>query len=255
MLHYKGGRGPELEQVRRSNLSGNKVLVIDDNVTLLCVIEQILSNAGKQVILASNGTEGLRQFQAHEPDLVILDIMMPVLDGWDVCAQIRQVSHVPIMMVTALGDNKQIVRGLSESGADDYLVKPFSPDILLARTQALLRRAALPPLLSKRAVYEDSHLKIDLDEQRVMVQGQPVKLTTTEYRLLAYMLQNANRVLSFENILKHIWGSEYSNSMDYVHVYISRLRQKLETDPKKPQYFLKQHGIGYRFQKLAGLDR
>lgn len=232
-------------------MPGNKVLVIDDDDLLLYLVQQILNHAGEQVLLASSGAEGLRQFLAHEPDLVILDIMMPGLDGWEVCDKIRQISHVPIMMLTALGHESHIVRGLSESGADDYLVKPFSAQVLVARVRALIRRATLPALYQKPIVYEDDYLKIDLEEHRVLVQGQPVKLTMTEHRLLAFLIQNANRVLSFEHILRHVWGPEYRDSIDYVHVYISRLRQKLELDPKNPQYFVTQHGIGYRFQNLS----
>jgi two-component system KDP operon response regulator KdpE len=143
------------------------------------------------------------------------------------------------------------VRGLSESGADDYIVKPFNAEVLMARVGALIRRAALPPLSQKPVIYKDDHLRVDLALHQVWVQEQPVKLTITEYRLLAFLIQNANRVLSFDHILKHVWGNEYRDSVDYVHVYISRLRQKLEVDPKNPQYFLTQHGVGYRFQKSA----
>jgi DNA-binding response OmpR family regulator len=230
-------------------LPGNKILVIDDDDLLLYLVQQILIRSGEQVFLANKGTEGLRQLVVHEPDLVILDVMMPGLDGWQVCAQIRQVSYVPIMMLTALGDESDVVRALSESGADDYLIKPFSAEILVARVRALIRRSILPPLHQKPAVFEDDHLKIDLLKRQVFVQGQPVKLTTTEYRLLAFMLQNANRVISFDHLLQHVWGPQYRDSIDYVHVYISRLRQKLEPDPKNPQYFVTQHGVGYRFQK------
>jgi DNA-binding response OmpR family regulator len=232
-------------------LPGHKILVIDDDTLLLQLMEQILEPAGEEVLLANNGPEGLLLFHAYEPDLIILDIIMPILDGWEVCRQIRQISNVPVLMLTALGDERNIVRGLSESDADDYLVKPFSAEILVARVRALLRRAALPLGSQKLAVYEDDYLKIDLVAHQVWVQSQPVKLTATEYRLLAYLVQNANRVLGFDLILKYVWGPKYQDSVDYVHVYISRLRQKLEIEPKNPRYFLTQHGIGYRFQKQA----
>jgi DNA-binding response OmpR family regulator len=232
-------------------LPGNKVLVIDDDDVLLYLVQQILSQAGEQVFLADNGEEGLHQFLVHEPNLVILDIMMPGMDGWEVCDKIRQISSAPIMMLTALGHDSNIVRGLSVSGADDYLIKPFSSEVLVARVQALIRRAALSPAYPKPIVYEDNYLKIDLVSHQVLVQDQPVKLTITEYWLLAFLIQNANRVLSFEHILEEVWGAEYRDSIDYVQVYISRLRQKLELDPKNPHYFLTQHGIGYRFQKPA----
>lgn len=230
-------------------MSGHKILIIDDDSMLLYMVERILSRAGEEILLANSGLEGLRQLKLHEPDLVILDIMMPDLDGWEVCNQIRQVSNVPVMMLTALGHDRHIVRGLSQSGADDYLVKPFSPEVLLARVQALLRRAALPATFPKSLSYQDNYLKVDLMERQVLVQGRLVKLTVTEYRLLIYLLQNANRVLSFAHILKQVWGNEYGDSLDYVHVYISRLRQKLEEDPKNPRYLLSVHGVGYRFQK------
>jgi two-component system alkaline phosphatase synthesis response regulator PhoP len=235
---------------RRFILSANKILVIDDDDLLLSLVQQILNRAGERVLLANDGLEGLRQFAAHKPDLIILDIMMPGMDGWETCSKIRQLSqHVPIMMLTALGDESHIVRGLSKSGADDYLVKPFSADVLIARIRALIRRATLPPISQRPANYEDDYLKVDLIEQQVWVKGQRVKLTTTEYRLLAYLVQNANKVLNFDHILQYVWGPEYCDSMDYVHVYMSRLRQKLELNPKNPQYFITQHGIGYRFQK------
>jgi two-component system KDP operon response regulator KdpE len=213
------------------------------------MVEQILIQAGEQVFLAGDGAEGLRQLLAHDPDLIILDIMMPGMDGWMVCAQIRQISNVPIMMFTVLEGEGNLVRSLKECAADDYLAKPFSANVLVARTEALIRRAKLPPLSAKSVIYQDDYLDVNLVERQVTVQGRSVKLTTTEFRLLAQLVKNADRVISFDDILRQVWGPEYCDSVDYVHVYISRLRQKLEMDPKNPHYILTQHGIGYQFRK------
>jgi two-component system KDP operon response regulator KdpE len=232
-------------------MEDKSILVIDDDPHLLRLLEFILSQAGWQVYTASSGQEGLEQFYVLQPNLVILDIMIPDIDGWNVCGQIRQSSQVPIMMLTALGQEEHIIRGLRESGADDYLIKPFSVNILVARIEALLRRVTLPARTKKRTAYDDGYLAISLTERRVLVKGQPVKLTTTEYRLLVYMLQYANRVLTFNHILEHVWGAAYQDSVDYVHVYMSRLRQKLEENPKNPSYLVTVHGIGYRLQLLA----
>jgi DNA-binding response OmpR family regulator len=227
------------------------ILVIDDDAILLSLIDHIFSKAGWQVYTAVDGVKGLKQLQLHQPDLIILDIMMPGMNGWETCSHIRQCSQVPIIMLTALDHESHIIRGLRESGADDYLIKPFNANILVAQAEALLRRAALPAMTKQPTTYSDAYLTIDLTTRQVLVGGETVKLTMTEYRLLAYLLQHTNRVLSFNHILGNIWGPEYQNSLDYVHVYVSRLRQKLEQDPKDPQYLQTVHGVGYRFKKPA----
>ncbi len=226
-----------------------KVLVVDDDPALLPLIEYTFAREGYEVLTACDGKEALREFFAHKPDLVILDIMMPRMDGWETCRRIREVSDAPIVMLTARGQDEDIVRGL-EYGADDYLTKPFSIKVLLAHARAVLRRAALPPVeYAEPTTYADDFLTIDLKERRVTVGGEPVKLTPTEYRLLAYLVQNAGQVLTFTQILQNVWGWEYQDDLDYVRVYVWHLRQKLEQDPKNPRYIQTELGVGYRFEK------
>lgn len=231
-----------------SNLINKKILVIDDDPNLLRLIEHTFSKTSAIVYSAKNGEEGLRQFYAQQPDLIVLDIMMSEMDGWEVCARIRQVSEVPIIFLTALNGEENIVRGL-DSGAVDYVVKPFGPKVLVARAQAALRQAELTLRREKHLIYRDDYLTIDLETHRVFVRGEPVKLTATEYQLLAYLVRNAGQVLAFQQILENVWGSEYKDSFNYVHVYMWHLRNKLEKDPKDPHYILTEHGIGYRFRK------
>jgi len=229
-------------------MNSEKVLVVDDDPALLPLIEYTFSREGYEVYSAADGKEALRKFFAHRPNLVLLDIMMPRLDGWETCRRIREVSDVPIIMLTARGQDEDIVRGL-DYGADDYLTKPFSIKVLLARVRAVLRRAALPPTeYEQTASYADDYLTVDLKERRVTVRGKAVKLTPTEYRLLAYLVQNEGQVLSFRQILQNVWGWEYQDDVDYVRVYIWHLRQKLEEDRGDPRYIQTEIGAGYRFQ-------
>lgn len=228
-----------------------KVLVVDDDPTLLRLVEYTFAEEAQQVFTASNGAEGLRQFYANQPDLVILDVAMPEMDGYETCRRIRQLADVPIIMLTAFGQNEDIIRGL-EAGADDYVTKPFSPEVLVARAKAVLRRAALPPIDEKPVTYRDARVTIDLHERRVIVDGIPIKLTATEYRLLAYMVENAGRVLTFRQMLENVWGWEYQDDTDQARLYIWRLRQKLEADPKNPRYIQTEYGVGYRFEKQLG---
>jgi DNA-binding response OmpR family regulator len=232
-------------------MENNKVLVVDDDPALLPLIEHTFAREGYQVHTASDGKEALRVFFAHRPDLVVLDIMMPRMDGWETCRRIREVSDVPIIMLTARGQDEDIVRGL-EYGADDYLTKPFSIKVLLAHARAVLRRAGLPPTEAEEpTTYADDYLTVDLKERRITVQGEIVKLTPTEYRLLAYLVQNAGHVLTFSQLLENVWGWEYQDDVHYVRVYVWHLRQKLEKDPKNPQYIQTELGMGYRFEKAV----
>ncbi len=232
-------------------MQNEKVLVVDDDPALLPLIEYTFAREGYEVHCASDGQEALRQFFTHRPDLVILDIMMPRMDGWETCRRIREVSEVPIVMLTAKGQDEDIIRGL-EYGADDYLTKPFSIKVLLARARAVLRRAALPSAEQEKAIlYADDYLTVDLADRRVTIEGEPVKLTPTEYRLLAYLVENAGRVLTFQQILQSVWGWEYQDDLDYVRVYVSHLRRKLEQDPKNPRYIQTEMGMGYRFERRA----
>jgi len=230
------------------NLQGTTILVIDDEPDLLELANSALSQHGAQVYTAANGEQGLRQFFSHQPDVVILDLMMPKMDGWKVCRRIRQLADTPIIMLTALSADGNVIRGL-DCGADDFIGKPFSFEVLRARICALLRRTAKLPTNEKSTNYNDGYLTIEPGNQRVFVRDQPIKLTPTELRLLIFLFQNANRVLSCEQILDNIWGEAYRDNPDYVHVYVRHLRKKLEEDPAQPIYVLTEHGLGYRFEK------
>jgi two-component system response regulator VicR len=225
-----------------------KILIIDDEPGMLRLLEQIFFRAGYQVHVATNGREGLSRFHNLQPDLVVLDVMMPIMDGWQTCSYIRRLSNTPIIMLTALGWEDDVVRGL-DAGAVDYVVKPFSSKVLLARVKAALRQATPPSRLEKPAIYDDGYLIIDLDEHQVFVRGEPLRLTATEYRLLAYLCQNAGKLLTPQQILENVWGWTCEDEEECVRVYIWRLRRKLEQDSKNPQYLLTEHGKGYRFQK------
>ncbi|NPV08431.1 MAG: response regulator transcription factor [Anaerolineae bacterium] len=231
-------------------MQSKKVLVVDDDPKMHRLLEYALTQAGAEVFIATDGEEGLRSFYARRPDLVILDLMMPNMDGWQTCRRIRELSEVPILILTARGREEDVLRGF-EYGADDYVTKPFSLRVLVARVQALLHRASLPPISEKPVTYKDDYLTIDLGDNRVLVNGEPARLTATEYRLLAYLVENAGRVLSSRQILEKVWGWEYTDDVDYVRVYIWHLRQKLEPDAKNPRYLVTEHGLGYRFEKQS----
>lgn len=228
-------------------LHGRTVLVVDDDPQLLALVEQMLVGAGARAILAEDGHAGLRLFYEHRPELVILDIMMPGLDGREVCRRLRELSDVPVLMLTALDDPGEIAASLGE-GADDYVSKPFHAEVLLARLRALLRRAARPSPMSVRLTYDDGYLSIDLEGRRVHVRGEAVSLTPTEYELLCYLYEHAGRVLSYPQILSHVWGPEFADSTQYVHVYVHRLREKLCEDPANPRYLVTESGVGYRLE-------
>lgn len=229
-------------------LQNRKILAIDDDLETLDLIDLVITRAGGQVYRAISGEEGLRQLEENQPDLVILDLMMPGMDGWETCTKIREISNVPIVILTVLEGEANMIRGL-EHGAIDYLIKPFTSNLLLARLQAILRQLDLITQKGGKQIYEDDHLTINLAQHQVLIQQEPVKLTPTEYRLLSYLVVNAGQVLTFEQILDYVWGWERQTSPDYVHVYISSLRRKLEENPKQPKYLVTEYGLGYRFEK------
>jgi DNA-binding response OmpR family regulator len=229
-------------------MNSKKILVIDDDINLCQLIKYTFMGLGAEVYTAVNGQEGIRQFFNHRPDLVLLDIRMPIMDGWETCKEIRKLSHVPIIMLTTFHRDDEVVRGLN-LGADDYVSKPFDSKVLIARTMAALRRAELPSETLKPISYNDNYLVVDLENRRVHVYGRPVKLSAREYDLLTLLLTNAGRVLTYEQILDRVWGWEYRDNTDYIHVYLSHLRRKIEKDPKNPRYLITEHGIGYRFEK------
>jgi two-component system KDP operon response regulator KdpE len=236
-----------------NNLQDKKILIVDDDPDMLRLVEHHLFKTGVQVFKATNGMQGLRQFYTHRPDLVILDLMMPDLDGYQVSTRILELADIPIIILSALSRENDVVHGF-EAGAIDYVVKPFSPSIFIARVQAALRQSKPVSRIEQAAAYSDGYLTIDLSERRVLVDGQPVKLTPTEYRLLVILFQNAGHIVTFQQILEQVWGWEYQDNSDYIHVYISHLRRKLEPDPKKPHYLLTEYGLGYQFAKKASLS-
>lgn len=229
-------------------LQNKKILVIDDDKALCQNLEIGLSRHGALVVSANNGQSGLKKFYETQPDLVILDLRMPEMDGWETCRLIRLVAQTPIIMLTSVAQEHEVVRGLRK-GADDYVTKPFSHDILLARAAALLRRSGLQVVADTTLDYDDGYLQIDFERRIVSKAGERIKLSATEFRLLRYLVDHAGRALTNESILNNVWGEESQQNVEYVHVYLSRLRTKLEKDPRNAQYIVTEHGLGYRFYK------
>lgn len=229
---------------------GEKILAIDDNPQLIKMIRLCLERQDYEIIAACSGSEGLRKFQDNHPDLVILDIKMPDMDGWEICRSLREMSpNVPILILTVLKEKANVVRGLA-LGADEFVAKPFRPGELVARIQALLRRADMTKASSNRtSFYDDGNLAIDFERQQVYLQGQPVNLSPTEFRLLACLVRDAGRVVPHKTLLTRVWGPEYADETHYVKLYIRYLRQKIEECPRRPKYVLTEWGVGYRFQE------
>ena len=223
-----------------------KILVVDDEERMVRFIRLNLEHDGFQVIEANRGAEALEQVRTKLPDLVLLDVMMPDMDGFEVLRMIRETSHVPVIMLTAKGEEDDRVRGL-ESGADDYITKPFSPRELVSRVRAVLRRVQVSSGVSDDVIVVDDRLKIDFNRREVWVNGELVNLRPTEYRLLYHLVKNAGWVLSHEQILSKVWGYEYQDEPHYVRLYINYLRKKIEEDPSNPKYILTERGVGYRF--------
>lgn len=230
-----------------------KILVVDDDQAFLRLVEQVLSQQGYEVIKAPNGQDALRVLFSRQPDLVLLDVVMPKMDGWQTCSRIREVSEVPIILLTGSRcDEEDVVRGL-EHGADDYLTKPVGNRELVARVRAVLRRAATPATTESRPqpAYSDHYLVVDIEERKVLTNGERVSLTATEFRLFSVLVENAGRVLTHRQLLEKVWGWEYTDDLDYVRIYISHLRQKIEPDVALPRYITTVPGVGYYFQKTG----
>ena len=222
-----------------------RILVVDDEERMVRFIRLNLEHDGFQVIEAFNGTKAIDQVRSSLPDLILLDVMMRDMDGFEVLRIVREVSSVPVIMLTAKGEEDDRVRGL-ELGADDYVTKPFSPRELVSRVRAVLRRT--DSTSSIHGIIEvDERLKLDFDRREVWVEGKLVKLRPTEYRLLYHLVQNAGWVVSHDQLLAKVWGYEYRDEPHYVRLYINYLRKKLEKDPSKPKYILTERGVGYRF--------
>ncbi|HOU23372.1 MAG TPA: response regulator transcription factor [Anaerolineae bacterium] len=223
-----------------------KLLIIEDDADLVKALELYFSRAGYEVVTAANGLEGLQVLYKERPDIVILDIAMPKLDGWEVCRRIRELSQVPIVILTARVQEDERVKGL-KLGADDYVVKPFSLKELDARLEAVLRRARAARPMKEGVIFANNELVIDSDRLIVTREGRHVELTPTELRLLLFLAENEGRVLTHKQILEKIWGAEYVDDVDYVKLFVYRLRRKIEADAENPRYILSERGIGYRF--------
>ena len=227
-----------------------KLLVVDDdrNIVEAVTLGFQLQWQECEVITAYDGEKGLDLFFEEQPEVVILDVALPEMNGFEVLRRIRQVSDVPVLMLTAKGEEMDKVKGL-ELGADDYITKPFSHLELFARIKAVLRRAELPPPISAAPSFSVGELAINFESRTVTLRGRPIKLTPTEYNLLYHLVRNAGRVLAHETLLAKVWGDEYRNDVDYLKVYVSRLRNKLEDNPDRPRYILTERGLGYRFSR------
>jgi two-component system KDP operon response regulator KdpE len=223
------------------------ILVVEDEAGLRDLIQLWLERAGYTCQVAPSGRAALRAFYMQHPDLVLLDLALPEMDGWQVCERIREVSQVPIIMLTARGEESAKVRGL-QMGADDYLTKPFGFPELLARIGAVLRRTV--PGGSAPTIYRQGDLVLDLQAHRAVLHGADLKLTPTEYRLLAFLMQYSGQLLTHRQILEGVWGPTYVDDVDSLRIYIRNLRRKLEADGG-PRYIATEHGLGYRFLKQA----
>ncbi len=222
-----------------------KILIIDDEEDTVQLISILLEKRGFETIKAFRAEEGLRKAYRHQPDLVLLDIMMPDMDGWEVCRRLREMSDVPIIFLSARGDVKDVVRGL-ELGSDDYITKPYNNDELVARVRAHLRRSPRPNI-SEELIFNDGEFRINFMNREVWVRGEIRHLTPKEFNLLAVLVRNAGRVVSRNELVTQAWGDEYVDAIDSLKLYIHYLRQKLEANPEQPEYIVTSRGVGYRF--------
>lgn len=223
-----------------------KILAVDDEQRMVRFIQLNLEQDGFQVITAYNGKEALEQVRTQLPDLILLDIMMPDINGFEVLRKIREVNNVPVIMLTAKGEEDDRIQGL-ELGADDYITKPFSPRELVSRIRAVLRRTKTFQDDQVDLIKVDDRLVIDFSRREVWLDGEIVDLRPTEYRLLYHLVQNAGWVNTHEQLLSKVWGFEYQDEPHYVRLYVNYLRKKLEEDPSNPKYILTERGVGYRF--------
>jgi two-component system, OmpR family, KDP operon response regulator KdpE len=231
-------------------LQDKKILVVDNDPADSQFTEMTFRGAGAHVLTANNGREGLRMFYEHRPDLVILDVLLPDIDGFEACQQMRLMSSTPIIILTTLQNDNDVVQALN-SGADDFLSKPFVPEVLLARTRAIIRRSIKlantePEILH----YNDGYLTIEPQYRHVKVNGELVHLTSIQFQLLFLLLERKGSIVTYQEILEKIWGENRKEHVEYVHVYMFHLRRKIERKPRYPEYLLTEHGVGYRFHHL-----
>jgi two-component system KDP operon response regulator KdpE len=223
----------------------DKILIIDDEEPTVQLISMLLEKRGFEPIKAFRAEEGLRKAYRHQPDLVLLDVMMPDMDGWDVCKRLREMSDVPIIFLTARDDVKDVVYGL-EIGSDDYVVKPFNNDELIARIKAHLRRSPRPNM-SEEMIFNDGDFRINFMNREVWVRNELKHLTPKEFNLLAVLVRNAGRVVTRNELVTQAWGEEYSDAIDSLKLYVHYLRQKVEANAQQPEYIVTSRGVGYRF--------
>jgi DNA-binding response OmpR family regulator len=233
-----------LKVIAKENLMAKRVLIVDDEPRYLRLLDANLRTEGYEVVTAQDGQQAVDAFSSQPIDLVLLDIMMPRLDGFGATQRIREFSSVPIIILTAKGDEQDRVRGL-DLGADDYLVKPFSATELLARVRAVLRRAQLPSEGTQTRFFTHDNLRIDFARAEVWRSEQVVSLSATEYRLLLQFAHNLGKILTSEDLLTSVWGPEYKSDKEILWVSIARLRQKLEDDPHNPRHIVTRSGLGY----------
>jgi DNA-binding response OmpR family regulator len=229
-----------------------RILVADDEERVVRLLQIRLEALGYEVVPTYDGETALHHAAEGQPDLVLLDVMMPRMDGFSVCHRVREFSSVPIIIVTARGQDQDKVRGL-DLGADDYLTKPFGVEELLARVRAVLRCSQLSAQESAQelqATMTTGNLTIDYSQRLAVLAGRELALTPTEYRILAYLAQNAGRILTQDLLLEQVWGGEYLGESHVLQVNINRLRHKIEVDPTSPQYILTKVGVGYALAKL-----
>jgi DNA-binding response OmpR family regulator len=222
-----------------------KILVIDDEETTVQLIAILLERRNYEVVKAYSAEEGLRLAYRHQPDLVLLDIMMPDMDGWEVCKRMREMSDVPIIFLTARDETPDIVRGL-EMGADDYVLKPYNNEELVARVRAHLRRSPRPDM-SEELVFNKGEFRINFMNREVHVRDELKHLTPKEFNLLGVLVRNAGRVVPRNELVTQAWGDEYGDAIDSLKLYIHYLRQKVEVNPTRPEYIITSRGVGYRF--------
>lgn len=222
------------------------ILVVDDEPRLVTFMRVNLEAEGCRVISAENGRKGLDKIREEMPDLVLLDVMMPNLDGFETLRRLREFSALPVIMLTAKDEEEDRIKGL-ELGADDYIGKPFSHRELVSRIRAVLRRHYVAPAVAISTTKIDERLTVDFDRREVLVNGERISLRPTEYRLLYHLVQNAGFVMPHETLLAKVWGPEYRDESHYLRLYVTYLRQKIEPDPANPRYILTERGVGYRF--------
>jgi two-component system, OmpR family, KDP operon response regulator KdpE len=237
-----------------ANDESKLVLVVDDEPRMINFIRMNLELENFRVTSAENGFEAIKKVRDLLPDCVLLDVMMPDMDGFETLKSIREESTVPVILLTAKAEEDDKVKGLN-LGADDYVTKPFSPRELVTRVKAVVRRAELPSQVEKTPIRVDDRLQVDFNRREVIVEGEAVKLRPTEWRLLYHLMQNAGWVVPHETLLSKVWGWEYRDETQYLRLYITYLRQKIEKDLNRPQYILTERGTGYRFMDYKKRDK